>query len=386
MTITQNLPNPAEALTKVLEWLEERLDLTHTASVEEHQRRALNWEPIEHPPVTIAAPATLRFPYYPYSQAFRDPVKMLVNELVDASAGLAPVPSVVNSVLLKDDFPLQIRANYGVGLIASLFGAKVNVVEDNFPWTTPIGPQRMADLLERGLPDLNGGLYPRVLDTMAYYREAMAPYPRCNAAIHITQPDLQGPFDIATQLWGGEIFTAFYDCPDFLREVLDFVAETYIMVCQAVSPHTTQAAGDGFIYLHWSICKGGCLLKDDSSTMLSPATYKEFIRPVNEKILTTLGGGGIHWCGSGDHWRKEFVETRGLTTADISQPQMIDLWAWAQSLSEHKVAASRMNFDVADYYSMKAADTFPTGAAFMVTVDSLDEGQHILDELEGTKK
>ncbi len=323
---------------------------------------------------------------YPYGQVFLDPAKMLVNELVDASAGLAPMPSVVNSVLLEDDFPLQIRANYGVGLIASLFGAKVRQVEDNFPWTAPIGPERIANLMKRGLPDLNTGLYPQTVETMAYYRETLAPYPKCSAAIHITQPDLQGSFDVATQLWGGEIFTAFYDCPGFLTEVLDFIAETYLMVCQAVSPHTSQTAGRGFITLHWSLCKGGCMLKDDSSVMLSPAIYAEFIRPVNEKILTALGGGGIHWCGTGDHWRREFVETKGLSCADISQPHMIDLSNWARTLSEHKVPVSRMNFSAEDFDRLRAADTFPTGAAFMVTVGSLEEGRRIIAELEGDDK
>jgi hypothetical protein len=375
-------PDPAAVLTEVLEWLEDQLDLEHIAAVEDRHRRALNWEPVDRPPVTIAAPASSRFPFYPYSQAFRDPAKLLINELVDASAGLGPMPSVVNSVLLKDDFPLQIRANYGNGLIASLFGAEVRQVEDNFPWTAPVGPQHVKAWLARGVPELETGLYPQIADTMAYYRTTLAPYPRCSAAIHITQPDLQGPFDIATQLWGGEIFTAFYDCPDLLQDFMELVAETYIMVCRAISPLTTQSLGDGFICLHWSVCKGGCLLKDDSSTMLSPRTYKEFIQPVNEKVLTSLGGGGIHWCGSGDQWRQEFVETQGLETADISQPDLIDLVCWAQSLSQHRVAVSRTAFSSDGFYGLRAVETFPTGAAFMVTVDSLDEGRRILEGLE----
>ena len=38
-----------------------------------------------------------------------------------------------------DDYPLQIRAFYGVGLMASLFGARSEIVEDQFPWVHQIG-------------------------------------------------------------------------------------------------------------------------------------------------------------------------------------------------------------------------------------------------------
>jgi hypothetical protein len=306
---------------------------------------------------------------------------MLVNELVDASAGLGPMPSVVNSVLLKDDFPLQIRANYGNGVIASLFGSRVCQVADNFPWTEEIGPERAAAWLARGLPEFESGIYPQVVETMAYYRELLAPYPKCSTAIHITQPDLQGPFDIAMQLWGGGILTALYDSPNLVREFLELVGETYIKVCRAISSRSTQSAGDGFNCLHWSVIRGNCLIKDDSSTLLSARMYADFIRPANEKVLTCLGGGGIHYCGSGDQWRQEFVATRGLETADISQPEMIDLPAWVRSLRQHRVAVSRTGFTPDTLRSLRAIATFPTGAAFVVTVNSLDEGRQILDNL-----
>jgi hypothetical protein len=378
----EHAEEPATVLTEVLEWLEEHLDSDHAARVEERHRRAMGWKPVDRLPVVIAAPAASRFPCYPYSEAFRDPVKMLVNELVDASTGLGPIASPVNSALLKDDFPLQIRPNFGAVIVASLFGSETRVVEDNFPWSVPIGPQRLAQTLDRGLPDLRGGHYPQVVETIAYYHEALAPYPKCSAAIHITQPDFQGPLDIATQLWGSEIFVGLYDDPSFVREILDLVAETYIALCQDISRYTTQSAGDGFIYLHWSICKGGCIIKDDSSVMLSPKTYAEFVRPSNEKILEAMGGGGIHWCGSGDQWRERFVETQALTAVDIGQPAMIDLTAWAKSLSEHRVAVSSMNFDADTFRASNVTQIFPTGAAVTVIVDSLDQGRRILHQLE----
>ena len=130
---------PAVALTQLLEWVEEHIDLRHVAAVEERHIRALQWQPLDCPSITYSAPVAPPFAAYPYRRAFGDPTCMLVNELVGPYAAVGPSPSIVNSVHIRDDYPLQIRAFYGVGLMASLFGARSEMVEDQFPWVRPIG-------------------------------------------------------------------------------------------------------------------------------------------------------------------------------------------------------------------------------------------------------
>jgi hypothetical protein len=304
---------------------------------------------------------------------------MLVNELVGPGVAWGPSSlSIVNSVRIKDDFPPQVRANYGVGLIPSLFGAEVRVLEGNMPWTRPVGPEALKRRIERGVPETSGGLFRRALDTMAFYKEALSPYPRCRQVIRITQPDLQGPFDIAAQMWGGDIFTGFYDCPAFLRELLDLIAETYILVCRELAAASTETLRDGFIYLHFGIIRGTCLLKDDTAVMLSPGLYSEFIRPVNEKVLVALGTGGIHWCGSGDHWRGQLVETEGLTSLDWGNPEMQDLHIWAAVLAERRLPVSRMGWDVGLFSDLAPDRLFPTGAYFTVRADTLEQAQDLI--------
>ncbi len=371
--------NPSAALTGILEWIEERVDLAHTATVEERHIKSLLWEPIDRPLMTFSAPVSESFAAYPYHEAFHDPAKMLVNELVGPYSAIGPSPSIVNSVMIKDDYPLQIRAFYGVGLMASLFGAKSKLVEDNFPWVEPIGQEALKRLVAQGVPDMNGGVSRRALDTMAYYKEALAPYPKCGHVIHITQPDLQGPFDIAAQLWGPDIFTAFYDCPYFLKELLDLLAETYVLACRRFAAESTEKTlQDDFIYLHFSINKGTCLLKNDSSTMLSPTMYTEFIRPVDEHVLEALGTGCIHWCGSGDHWRSELVETRGLAGIDWGDPPTTNLPAWAAALQEHRLPICRMELKADAFLKVAPTQLFPTGASFTIQVDSLEQAMAII--------
>jgi hypothetical protein len=364
--------SPVNALTGILEWLEEKIDLQHIAAVEDRHIKALQWQPVVNAPLTYLAPVASPFAPYPYGEVYQDHVKMLVNELVGPYAALGPTASIVNSVKIRDDFPLQIRAFYGVGLMASLFEAESVVTENNYPWVKPLGLEKTKQLVAKGVPDLMNGLVPRVLETMQFYKEALMPYPICSQAIHITQPDMQGPFDIAAQLWGSEIFTAFYDCPELIVELLDLIAETYIQACRLFANASSETIGDGFIALHYTICKGHCLLKDDSSVMVSPRTYLRFIRPANEKILTALGGGGIHFCGVGDQWKKEFVDTQGLMGVDFGQLYLNNLSAWAEILRAKKIPIVNTDWTLDAFKETAPTRIFPTGASFAVTVDNLE--------------
>ena len=369
--------DPAAAVTRILEWLEERIDPVHLAAVDERHIRALEWEPVDRPPITFSAPVQEPLAVYPYSEAFRDPTRMLVNELIGPYAVMGSTPSIINSVLIQDDFPLQIRPAYGVGLVASLFGVESEVVEDNFPWVRPIGLDALKARIGRGVPEIRSGLVDRCLETMAYYKDVLAPYPVCSQYLRITQPDMQGPFENAVHLWGSEIFTAFYDDPEFLRELLDLIGETWIQLCRRVAAASTERVREGYIYQHFSIFKGNCLLKDDSCVMIAPETYLDFIRPLNEKVFGALGTGGIHWCGSGDQWRSMVVETRGLTCLDWGNPEMLDLADWSSLLESHRLPVARTGWKAGTTFEVSPLELFATGACFTISVDNLAEARAI---------
>jgi hypothetical protein len=374
--------DPAVALEQLLEWLEARIDPEHVAAVEERHLKALEWQPMDRPSITFSAPVAAPLTAYPYRQAFQDPTRMLVNELVGPYAAVGPSPSIVNSVLIRDDYPLQIRAFYGVGLMASLFGARSEMVEDQFPWVRPIGVEGVKSVVARGEPELNSELFQRVLDTMAYYKEVLAPYPICRQMLRITQPDLQGPFDIAAQLWSGDIFTAFYDCPELLRELLDLIAETYVLACRRLAAEATDVIRDDFLYLHFTIVKGRCLLKDDSSTMLSTRLYSEFIRPVNEKVVQAMGSAGIHWCGNGDQWRDQMLSMPNLVSLDWGNPDKIDLPVWAALLRQHRLPVARMEWSAPAFLERMPTRLFPTGATFTVMTEEIGQATTILEAIQ----
>ena len=375
--------DPPAALTQILAWLEERIDPAHLAAVDERHIKALEWEPLDRPPMTFSAPVDEPLAVYPYSEVFQDPTKMFVNELVGPYAVMGSTPSIINSVIIKDDFPLQIRAAYGVGLFVSLFGVESEVVEDNFPWVRPIGLEALKGQVSRGVPDIKSSLVDRVLETMAYYKEILAPYPICRESISITQPDLQGPFENALHLWGSEIFSAFYDNPDFLKELLDLIAETWVQLSRKLAAASTERVREDYIYQHFGIFKGNCLIKDDSCVMISPETYVEFIQPLDEKVFKALGAGGIHWCGNGDQWRSHVVQTRNLTCLDWGNPEMLDLAAWSKVLREHRLPVARMGWKAEAWREVAPEKLFPTGAGFTIYVDNLETARQMLQNGEG---
>ena len=345
--------------------------------MDERHVRALEWQPVDRVPLTFSAPVAPPLSVYPYSQVFRDPVKMLVNELIGPYAVMGHTPSIVNSVLIKDDFPLQIRAAYGVGLYVSLFGGRSEVVENNFPWTRPIGLEALKRQVSAGPPEIRSDLLDRVLETMAFYKRALASYPKCREHLRITQPDMQGPFENAGHLWGSEVFTSFYDDPLFLRELLELLADTWIRLCWTVAAASTQTVREGYIAQHFSIFKGDCLLKDDSCVMISPHTYAEFIQPLNEKVLSVLGSGDIHWCGNGDQWQNEVVSTSNLACLDWGNPEMLDLETWSDVLRERRLPVAQMGWWPRDDAPDPTA-LFPTGASFTVYVEHLEQATEIL--------
>ena len=72
------------------------------------------------------------------------------------------------------------------------------------------------------------------------------------------------------------------------------------------------------------------MLRDDSAMNLSPEMFDEFIAPYDERLLTTFAndkgeGGGIHFCGRGDHYIERASRIKGLRAINMSQPHLNDM-------------------------------------------------------------
>ena len=50
------------------------------------------------------------------------------------------------------------------------------------------------------------------------------------------------------------------------------------------------------------------------------AAHEEFARPCDQRLLTELGGGAIHFCGRGDHLMPKLSQLSGLFAINTTQP------------------------------------------------------------------
>ncbi|MCL6629699.1 MAG: hypothetical protein K6U00_08885 [Armatimonadetes bacterium] len=306
-----------------LELLDSLIDPHHVRCAEKLQEAAFSYEEIDRLPM-INPTIVDGWQTFPYSEAFQDPEKMLVNELA----------SVYMGAKLRDDRIYTIRANYGVGTMASMFGCKIVLTMNNMPWCKPLSERELLEALDHGVPEMDAGLAKKVLDTEQFYLEKLSEYPNLREAIHVYVCDTQGPFDTAHLIMGHRIYTEIYDNPGLVHRLLDVVTETYIQFT-----HTQKAIigeGNDWSYHSTARVKGGVRICEDSATNLSPASYLEFCRPYNERILNEFGG-WIHYCGRGYQIFPHVISTPGLSGINFGNPELQDLRVVYNEASVRKI-------------------------------------------------
>jgi hypothetical protein len=368
-----------EQLDKLLNYLEENIDLEHVKNVEKLHLDVIDYKQVPYLPLSLVYPIE-DFTPVPYDVAYEDPEKMMFNELLSTVRGCG----VYNSVKLKDHFPMHIRSNYGVGIMPSLFGAQCRLINNNMPWVDHFELDEIKKIISRGVPDYYQALGKRVIDTNEFYKDKLKDYPKCSQAIKITQPDMQGPFDIAHLLMGGDMFYALYDEPEIIHELLELVTQTYIGFKKRVDSTLNESAGDNAIYLHGDIFGGKVLIKDDTASInLSENMYNEFSKQYNEKVLEEFEGGSLHFCGLSRTWHSKCMDSKWLRGINYGNPELQDLKSIYQYWSERKIpnllwgdvlCLYRQDYDFIDEIHKLNINT---GMSLMIRVDSFEEAQNI---------
>ncbi len=218
---------------------------------------------------------------------------------------------------------LCIRSNYGTGIIPSLFGAELFVMDDEtntLPTTRPLGgADAIRRALDAGIPDLARSLGGKVLDMAERFEAIRAKYPKIRRYVHHYHPDLQGPMDLCELLWGSGLFLDLVDQPNLVKAMLELLTETYAAFLRRWLRIVPFEQG---YQAHWQMLHKGCImLRDDSAMNLAPAMFDEFVRPYDERLLAEFGGGAVHFCGRGDHYIDRLPKMRGVFAVAMSQPE-----------------------------------------------------------------
>lgn len=314
------MPNLSSQTIALLEDIERRIDPTAEEDF------AHQWEDflsgrfdgdIFSPCRTKPVPPEFSLPSVNINDAIADTETMLIYELQGVSRAL-------NSRSLN----LCVRANYGTGILSSLFGAEIFEMPremNTLPTTRPLNDtEKIRGLTEGGIPDLTNGFGQRVFDFGEYCAEVFSRYPLIQKYVSVYHPDTQGPLDICELLWGCDFFYALYEEPELVHDMMTLLTDTYTAFLKKWYTIFPMNTGTN---VHWANIrhKGAILLRDDSAMNLSPALYEEFAAPYDGELLKRFGGGAVHFCGRGDHYIETLTSLPGLTGINLSQPHLNDM-------------------------------------------------------------
>ncbi len=220
---------------------------------------------------------------------------------------------------------LAVRCNYGTAILPSLFGGELFLMDrdiDTLPACRPLegGAEAVRRLIDKGVPDLNAGLGAATFRMGQYFTQLFGGHSQIFEHVSIYHPDLQGPMNVCEMLWGSSLYLDLYDKPDLVRDFLLLITETYIRFMKRWNEIVMPL--DGYA-VHWSMLhRGRIMVRNDASTNLSPAMYEDFARPWDERLLMEFGGGGIHFCGRGDHLIPKLSQLSGLYAINTTQPAL----------------------------------------------------------------
>jgi len=333
-----------------LKKLDDILDPAHIAQSKTRMKAALLYKPVDRLPIMIECPVP-GWPTFSYREGFYDMEKMLLNELSQVWVGAH----------VRDDRMYTIRANYGVGIVPSMFGCEIVLTDDNaMPWCYPISDKVVDEVLESGEVDIEAGLGSKVAETMRFYQDVLSDYENISRCVNIYCCDTQGPFDIAHLVMGPRIYTEVYDNPDRVHRLLEITSQTYIRVTRAQK----ELTGEGYDWSYHSqmMSRGGTRLCDDTATNLSTACYREFLKGYNERVLCELGGGWVHYCGDGRQIRSEVLSTRGALGINFGNPEMQDIADIYDVASKVKIPVLRWRVDKLLPEHIKTGITLTSGA------------------------
>ena len=276
-----------EAISLVCELARTHIDPAAVRRAKERQAAVLAWEEPDYLPMSFGmpVPAMDALPYYDWAQQWDDPRKSFVEQMKGViwmgATGADAVP--------------EMRADLGVVCAPSLFGVGFVAPAHMKPMVNQfIAKDTLRDFV---LPeDIRAlGVMPRLIEHTAHHL-ALLREQGLTEVVGFHHCDTQGPFDIACQVLGHDIFTEVYDDPDFVHQLMAQTTQAYIRLSRLCKALQGEGEVGGNASGYW-MKRGGVRACDDSGILLPARLFEEFNLPYMAQAITAFDGGWIHYCG-----------------------------------------------------------------------------------------
>ena len=308
-----------EKVDRLLGFLEENIDEKHCSEALQRHMDAIGMKGGCEAPLSVYCNADHKL--FPITQTYDDPEKMLYNELVQAGE----FGSVLNSVIMKDDYPFQIRSNHGVVIMHNLVGGPYTLKEGATPWADQAGSISEYRRKWEDKPLTCIRTCREVIETYQYYADRLSDYPSAESLYGCAFLICRAIQHSGIAL-GNDIFMI-YDHPDDIHWLLDRITSAYIEFYKNTRPLTNGFTPDGNgSYVMGAIFPGKVLLKEDtSSACLSDDQILEFCNPYNKRIADELGPISIHYCGRSLPFHHTVYTIPGLRGVNFGDPDKQDI-------------------------------------------------------------
>lgn len=274
-------------------------------------------------PPTIDVPEKKDFPSYNLKEQFYDPDKMLVMHLWE----------LIGRARMPGDSQLSMRANLGTGFIPTIFGLNQLVFENMMPWLKEhLSKEAILAIQPEDITEdfvKTKGLVPVAIEYINYFKEKL------NGKAHVYLSDTQGPLDIAHLIYGDAFFTDIYDDPEFIHHLLRLTTNAYISVSKVLKEAIGEPLDSGYhtvLYME----NGGVRCCEDTTTLLSPKTFKNFAEPYISSALSPFGGGWVHFCGSGHQFLEDLLAMPGVKGINFGNPERYDYYSTMNLILDYK--------------------------------------------------
>ncbi|HBG28535.1 MAG: hypothetical protein A2Y10_19830 [Planctomycetes bacterium GWF2_41_51] len=361
-------------LKELLIYLEDNINEQRILNAEKLHCDTLTYKTVESLPIITAYPypKEAEFQPFPHREIFDNPEKMLFNQFVSSFG------SIYLSQKIGDDLPITIRPDFGCVLVASIFGAKVEQVEDNPPWIRHSGEKiSYEQIIQTPAGDFNSGLIAKVTDRYKFYNDVLIEYPKLLKLTNIVLPDLQGPFDNLELICGSSIFLDMYSHRELFLKAMEKITSTQIELAKYFRRYVNNRI-EGFSFQHGFALKGGILIRNDTSIMVSPQMYDELIAPFDEKILQIFGG-GIHSCGNVNNAVKHMF-LKSAQCFDFGQSELNNIENIYKFASEKKIGLTRIACSEQELLNGGIQKKYPSGISLIFRAESFEHAEKIIIE------
>ena len=215
------------------------------------------------------------------------------------------------SLKYKADVPNFLVPWYGIGTVASTFGADYIWKEKQAPAIRP-GFRSVHEALDAvPMPVSESRIGRHTLEMIDYFID------KTNECIPMSLTDTQSPLNIAGNVVDmSGFFMSMFDDPEGVKVLLRRLAELLAEFTRLQIEHIGEALvwpGHGYSSCR---CFEGLGMSDDNALMISGEQYLEFVGPAVEYLGQSFNGAAFHSCGNWSDRVEAVSKIPGLRMVD----------------------------------------------------------------------